>query len=44
MMINVKESDYKDMMELIKFHKKRGAYLGGLVMKFLKAEKNKINL
>lgn len=41
--LEVKESDYKEMLELIKFHKKRGAYVGGLVLRNLKSEKNKIN-
>ena len=43
-MIPIKEEDYKPLMELIKFHRKRGAYVGGIVLKHLKAEKNKINM
>jgi ParB-like chromosome segregation protein Spo0J len=42
--LNVKEGDYREALELIKWHKKRGAYVGGMLIKFLKAEKNQISL
>jgi hypothetical protein len=44
LMIHMKDEDYDEAMELMAWHRRRGAYIGGIVLKHLKAEKNKINL
>lgn len=44
LMIHMKDEDYDEAIELMAWHRRRGAYIGGIVLKHLKAEKNKINL
>lgn len=43
-MVHMREDDYQEALDLLKWHRKRGAYIGGIILKHLKAEKNKINL
>ena len=42
--VHMRDEDYKEALDLLKWHGKRGAYVGGIILKHLKAEKNKINL
>ena len=35
-------SDYEDAYEIVKFWRNSGAYIGGMILAFLKAEKNKL--
>lgn len=40
--IDVKEDDYKEALELVRFWKGRGRYVGGMVLDYLKKEKDNI--
>jgi len=40
--IEFKHEDYLEAAELVKFWRENGAYVGGMIFNFLKAEKNKL--
>ena len=40
--IEFEAEHYKDAYELVKFWREKGAYVGGMIMEFLKAEKDKV--